>query len=320
MSKTYRKRKRGGLPPTRRSPRASRANPTTGRPQTRAATSREEEARNTTAREVEARARSLTQEYYTPPVIQGNAMDDPIIIARYSAVIPRMREKIAESPERAQVILQTLDALRRAEYEVDARSEAHARAQNIIERFRQDPAYYEMLRQEFNRPFREALINQLTLAQEMQSLLYTEEEVSAEIARQAQLRNRTQRNEEDNDMDADEEPVDIPAVDIQADCQTDMNSSGEYISGISLEELMAGQTVKLSDGHCYNKDDIVNYYRDKKQRRQPFISPFHRQPFTRQDISIVKTIIRELQNAAPEQGGYKKRKTSKKRGGKKSRK
>lgn len=100
----------------------------------------------------------------------------------------------------------------------------------------------------------------------------------------------------------------IPPVNIQNDCQNDMNSSGEYISSMSLDELVNGRTVKLSDGHCYSYNDIVNYYNSRRQ--QGFISPFTRQPFTQQDIQIVIAIIQTLNR---EQGGRKKSKRKSKK-------
>lgn len=317
MRKTF--KRKGGMPTTRRSSSAVTSSTATARPQSRAAA----------AREAEARARALIRDYYRPPVIRGDAIDDPEV--RYMRDL--VTQKIQENPNRREEILNALDNLRRAIYEQDARNSAWEQAQQARER--------NLPGSDVNtrRPFRQAeeeAANNWTAAsrartnaeQQLDFLLYTQDEINERNAENDAVNRIYEEDNEYGDsdddmpgiMEVDEEPVDIPAVNIQTDCQTDLNSSGEYISGISLEELAEGQTVKLSDGHCYNNTDIVNYYRDKKTRQLPFISPFNRQPFTQQDINIVKTIMRDLQNALPEQGGYKKHKSRKSKKSKKSKK
>jgi hypothetical protein len=113
-------------------------------------------------------------------------------------------------------------------------------------------------------------------------------------------------------------PVDIPNTNIETDCTNNKNDAGEFISDISLDDLVEGGTVKLSDGRCYNYRDIVQWYKTKTDANEEFTSPFNRQPFTENDINIVKTLKQQLNL-----GGYKKhkkRKTNKRKSKKSSKK
>jgi len=124
-------------------------------------------------------------------------------------------------------------------------------------------------------------------------------------------------DEEDEEYDSDEEYEDeIPIQTIPAPIQSDQinyinniaeNCNGETISPFSLEELQPGNTI-LIDGKCYDKNDIVNYYNSfltpNGTFSRPFISPFTRQPYSQQDIAIIRAIKESLP-----QGGYKRRKT-----------
>jgi hypothetical protein len=275
----------------------------------------------------QSRAQALIRDYYRPPVIRGDAIDDSIV----SYLRNLVTQKIEENPNRRQEILNALDNLRRAKYEETARSVAHEKAQEARER--NLPGSDVNSRRPFRQAEDEASANWLISSravraaeQQLDSLLYSQEEIQ-----QREERNNAAYRDYDSDEETiaeepiepipiDFEPVPIQPLNIPADCQTDLNSSGEFISGISLEELTNGQSVKLSDGHCYNNTDIVNYYRNKKSRYEPFISPFNRQRFTEQDINIVKTLIRDMENALPEQGGYKRHKKTSKRKTKKSKK
>jgi hypothetical protein len=80
-----------------------------------------------------------------------------------------------------------------------------------------------------------------------------------------------------------------------------------------LNPLEPERTVILSDGKCYSFEDAISLY---IQNPHKFKSPFTRQAFTQNDISIVKTLIQRQNN----QGGRKSRKSRKSKKTRKSRK
>ena len=84
----------------------------------------------------------------------------------------------------------------------------------------------------------------------------------------------------------------LPPIHLATDAILDKTDDGTYVSPISLEELDPSRTVKLSDGHCYSYDDILAYYQEKKQQRRPFVSPLTRGRFTKEDIRLVKTLLK----------------------------
>jgi hypothetical protein len=62
--------------------------------------------------------------------------------------------------------------------------------------------------------------------------------------------------------------------------------NGETESPLSLDELKEGEIVKLSDGRCYNIQDLINFYNSWAPRR----SPFTRQPFTPQEVEFMRRL------------------------------
>ena len=79
-------------------------------------------------------------------------------------------------------------------------------------------------------------------------------------------------------------PVPITVPDIEKDCR------GETKSGLSKDELVQGRCVKLSDGMCYNFDDIIAYYKSVPFK-EGIVSPFTKVPFTKEDKDIIMTLI-----------------------------
>lgn len=112
-------------------------------------------------------------------------------------------------------------------------------------------------------------------------------------------------------------PVVIPNINIETDCEGNRNDQGQIVSDISLDNLEEEQTVKLSDGRCYSYRDIVQWYNTQTNAGQDFTSPFNRQPFDENDVNIVRTLKQQMNL-----GGYKKHKSkkSKKHSSKKSKK
>ncbi len=76
-------------------------------------------------------------------------------------------------------------------------------------------------------------------------------------------------------------PVPIPPPDM-ARCGTEDPLTGE--------DYDPARTVMLSDGHCYGYDFIVQLYNNSIRDGSSFISPFNRQPFSPQDVAIVRTL------------------------------
>jgi len=62
--------------------------------------------------------------------------------------------------------------------------------------------------------------------------------------------------------------------------------NGETESPLSLDELKEGEIVKLSDGRCYNIQDLINFYNSGAPRR----SPFTREPFTPQEVEFMRAL------------------------------
>jgi hypothetical protein len=86
--------------------------------------------------------------------------------------------------------------------------------------------------------------------------------------------------------------------------------NGETDSIFSLDELKEGEIVKLSDGKCYNIQDLIHFYNSGTDRN----SPFTRQPFTPQEVEFMRrlTLIRRPLGFNGSWGGkWKKHKTKK---------
>jgi len=85
--------------------------------------------------------------------------------------------------------------------------------------------------------------------------------------------------------------------------------NGETESPLSLDELKEGEIVKLSDGRCYNIQDLINFYNSWAPRR----SPFTRQPFTQEEVEFMRRLTlrrRPLGFNGSWAGGKKKSKKS----------
>ena len=73
---------------------------------------------------------------------------------------------------------------------------------------------------------------------------------------------------------------------IQLKCKHN-EDEGEFLSNISYEALLEGETVKFeTDGNCYTLDDIREFIK----HNQTTISPFNRQPYTKRDKEIIECI------------------------------
>lgn len=93
--------------------------------------------------------------------------------------------------------------------------------------------------------------------------------------------------------------------------------NGETESPLSLEPFKEGEIVKLSDGKCYNIQDLINFYNSWAPRR----SPFTRQPFTQEEVEFMRSLTlrrRPLAFNGSWAGGKKKTKTTKSKKSKKS--
>jgi len=99
-------------------------------------------------------------------------------------------------------------------------------------------------------------------------------------------------------------PVPITVPDIEKDCL------GETESGISKDPLVQGKCVKLSDGRCYNFEDIIEFYK-KTPDKVNLISPYTRKPFKKADIGIILTLIQG--HSGGKRNNTKKRKPNKMR-------
>jgi len=62
--------------------------------------------------------------------------------------------------------------------------------------------------------------------------------------------------------------------------------NGETESPISFDDLKEGEIVKLSDGKCYNIQDLIAFYNSGAPR----ISPLTRQPFTPQEVELMRRL------------------------------
>lgn len=85
---------------------------------------------------------------------------------------------------------------------------------------------------------------------------------------------------------------------------TEKDCLGERRSGINREPLIQDKCVKLSDGRCYNFDDIIAYYKNVPFKKD-IVSPFTRGPFSKEDKDIIMTLITQT--------GGKKKQTKNKR-------
>jgi hypothetical protein len=97
-------------------------------------------------------------------------------------------------------------------------------------------------------------------------------------------------------------PVPITVPDIEKDCL------GETESGISKAPLVQGKCVKLSDGRCYNFDDIIAYYK-KTPDKVNLISPYTRGAFEKADIDIILTLIQQGHSGGKKTKRNKKKQT-----------
>jgi hypothetical protein len=120
-----------------------------------------------------------------------------------------------------------------------------------------------------------------------------------------------EEEDEDEDEDEDEEdpnflPHENPfQPNITDNCdRNNKDAEGNPIDGVSYGPLEEGNTLKLSDGYCYDKDTVISLY-----NRRPFASPFSRELFNEEDIKKAKTVKR----AAPVGGSRKKKLNKKKR-------
>jgi organic radical activating enzyme len=93
-------------------------------------------------------------------------------------------------------------------------------------------------------------------------------------------------------------PSTLTFPDIEKDCL------GERRSSLSGDLLIQDKCVKLSDGRCYNFDDIIAYYKNAPFK-EDIVSPFTRRPFSKEDKDIIMTLITQT-------GGKKKTKKRKK--------
>lgn len=78
-------------------------------------------------------------------------------------------------------------------------------------------------------------------------------------------------------------PIQLP--NIKTDCRGETNS-------LRGEPLIQGRCVRLSDGMCYNFDDIIAYYKASPDKLN-LKSPFTRGAFTKKDIDMILTLIQQ---------------------------
>ena len=255
--------------------------------------------------------RSLRQprlsDYYTPPVLDDRSVLDDRTLEYYRR---RVLERIAMFPERRSAILNALREFRRTKHVDMALSNAGIRLEpDLYRNNRRDPD----LRNIEIQIERMTTQNFIAMADAMNALLdilYTDEEralmantspLDIDYPRVDLFAFNQDYDHSENDSESETEeteefiPVPIPPVVIEEHCDSDINSSGKYVSSLSLDELQPDATVKLSDGHCYAFQDIVDYYKSKVASRREFTSPFTREPFTRQDIQWVRTIQQQLE-------------------------
>ena len=229
--------------------------------------------------------------------------------------LPRVRERIIRFPRRRNAILDELENLRNITQEQSEKRSIVVRIQYAIVQpsFQNKPtAYKNLFYNALSRAQseeREAEQKKNQSVNDLSHLLATDEErertddMGVEWYETDFYSIESDSDpESDSDSDAEAEAdvlpqgsdVVIPPVDISNDCDRDKNDFNEFISGISMDELVEGQTIRLSDGHCYNYQDIVQYYNLKIQARQPFVSPFTRELFTSDDIRMVQALARRL--------------------------
>ena len=220
---------------------------------------------------------------YVAPVIQGDAVDDAILSEE--PWIATVRQKLVQyrnDPFVYPTLLDTVNRVRQAKHEHEARR----RALDIAE---------ENLRE--NRPNRaEATLAHYNATtrwnQAAEEWQYTRSQLEQVFHMMALLEQVWERETEVEEEVMEDVP--LPVIHRETDCPNDQNAANEFVSGISLDELVEGQIVKLSDGHCYNYKDIVDFYKSQTRDNKPFVSPFTRDPFTRADIQMVQTVQRQL--------------------------
>ena len=78
-------------------------------------------------------------------------------------------------------------------------------------------------------------------------------------------------------------PIQLP--NIKTDCRGETNS-------LRGEPLIQGKCVRLSDGMCYNFDDIIEYYKASPDKLN-LKSPYTRGAFLKNDLDIILTLIQQ---------------------------
>ena len=232
--------------------------------------------------------RMLEESDPSPRVGEGetDGINDPVM----AHIRDLIEISIAFYPERESAIRRATHALRQKWKEREQRMRVLLRMSGLtpqdIEVYYPNPDTYmyhtikqyvtDLSRASYDRVDRESAEAASVLA----ALLITPEEEVARQESEAQLEQR------------DWEPIDLPRVHLKTECQNDANAAGDLVSSMSMDPLVEGETVKLSDGHCYSFQDIVRYYQSKTQSRQPFLSPFTRRLFTEEDIRKVHMLLR----------------------------
>jgi hypothetical protein len=99
-------------------------------------------------------------------------------------------------------------------------------------------------------------------------------------------------------------------IDIGRNCNSNQtNETGQYIDGITYDTLRENNSIKASDGQCYDVDTLINIYNNARNTPGKNLElPFNRSPFTDDDIRKVRTAIADRSSR-----GVKKRKTYKRK-------
>ena len=95
--------------------------------------------------------------------------------------------------------------------------------------------------------------------------------------------------------------VHLPLANIGQECKGDTRGS------INMENFVPGRVVRLSDGNCYNFEEIVELYNSNPDH---FISPMTRKEFNASDTNLVHLIERKLEYEK-QRAGKKFRRTKK---------
>jgi len=80
-------------------------------------------------------------------------------------------------------------------------------------------------------------------------------------------------------------PVPIKLPNIKTDCR-------EVTKSLRGDDLIQGKCVRLSDGMCYNFDDIIAFYKETPDKLH-LKSPYTRAEFSKNDIDIILTLIQQ---------------------------